>query len=233
MRRSSGRAAIDVEPAQHAYRPDRPQLPIRRFPAGSRAPRFVARWRIRRRAAARVQRNRLSRRAPRPRRRPQRMDLRGLRPHRSQRRPARADRARDAPRRAFDDTGKEQHFARTVVRFGYRWVAPTAEETEATATAASSSPVWPNAIRRCTSSPCCAWAKPRRTRSSPTVSTARADCRSVDPGSAAPLSASSARQSDLPRRVRIRGAPPGRHRTAHGVPSAHPPPRLQTQVPSA
>ncbi len=40
-----------------------------------------------------------------------------------------------AMRRAFDDTGKEQHFVRTVVRFGYHWVAPTAEEAEATAAA--------------------------------------------------------------------------------------------------
>jgi len=30
-----------------------------------------------------------------------------------------------AMRRAFDDTGKEQHYVRTVVRFGYHWVAPT------------------------------------------------------------------------------------------------------------
>jgi DNA-binding winged helix-turn-helix (wHTH) protein/tetratricopeptide (TPR) repeat protein len=30
-----------------------------------------------------------------------------------------------AARRAFDDTGREQHFIRTVVRFGYHWVAAT------------------------------------------------------------------------------------------------------------
>ncbi|MGN6519792.1 MAG: winged helix-turn-helix domain-containing protein [Dokdonella sp.] len=30
-----------------------------------------------------------------------------------------------AMRRTFDDTGKEQHYVRTVVRFGYHWVAPT------------------------------------------------------------------------------------------------------------
>ncbi|WP_395682779.1 winged helix-turn-helix domain-containing protein [Dokdonella sp.] len=32
-----------------------------------------------------------------------------------------------AMRRAFDDTGKEQNYIRTVVRFGYHWVAPTRE----------------------------------------------------------------------------------------------------------
>lgn len=30
-----------------------------------------------------------------------------------------------AARRAFDDTGREQHFIRTVVRLGYHWVAAT------------------------------------------------------------------------------------------------------------
>jgi DNA-binding winged helix-turn-helix (wHTH) protein len=30
-------------------------------------------------------------------------------------------------RRALDDTGKEQHFIRTVVRFGYHWIAPVRE----------------------------------------------------------------------------------------------------------
>lgn len=30
-------------------------------------------------------------------------------------------------RRAFDDTGKEQHVIRTVIRFGYQWLAPLAE----------------------------------------------------------------------------------------------------------
>ncbi len=33
-----------------------------------------------------------------------------------------------AARRAFDDTGKDQHFIRTVVRFGYHWVAATDAE---------------------------------------------------------------------------------------------------------
>jgi len=42
-----------------------------------------------------------------------------------------------AMRRAFDDTGKEQHFVRTVVRFGYHWVAPTSGETEAPVPATS------------------------------------------------------------------------------------------------
>ena len=44
-----------------------------------------------------------------------------------------------AMRRAFDDTGKEQHYVRTVVRFGYHWVAPTRvgedDASAATATA--------------------------------------------------------------------------------------------------
>lgn len=35
-----------------------------------------------------------------------------------------------AMRRAFDDTGKEQHYVRTVVRFGYHWVAPTLEDDD-------------------------------------------------------------------------------------------------------
>jgi DNA-binding winged helix-turn-helix (wHTH) protein/tetratricopeptide (TPR) repeat protein len=35
-----------------------------------------------------------------------------------------------AMRRAFDDTGKEQHYIRTVVRFGYHWVAPTVATDE-------------------------------------------------------------------------------------------------------
>lgn len=35
-----------------------------------------------------------------------------------------------AMRRAFDDTGKEQHYVRTVVRFGYHWVAPTVATDE-------------------------------------------------------------------------------------------------------
>ena len=35
-----------------------------------------------------------------------------------------------AMRRAFDDTGKEQNYVRTVVRFGYHWVAPTHDVAE-------------------------------------------------------------------------------------------------------
>jgi DNA-binding winged helix-turn-helix (wHTH) protein/tetratricopeptide (TPR) repeat protein len=35
-----------------------------------------------------------------------------------------------AMRRAFDDTGKEQNYVRTVVRFGYHWVAPTRDVAE-------------------------------------------------------------------------------------------------------
>jgi len=35
-----------------------------------------------------------------------------------------------AMRRAFDDTGKEQNYVRTVVRFGYHWVAPTRVDEE-------------------------------------------------------------------------------------------------------
>lgn len=35
-----------------------------------------------------------------------------------------------AMRRAFDDTGKEQNYVRTVVRFGYHWVAPTHDVVE-------------------------------------------------------------------------------------------------------
>jgi DNA-binding winged helix-turn-helix (wHTH) protein/tetratricopeptide (TPR) repeat protein len=38
-----------------------------------------------------------------------------------------------AARRALEDTGKEQHFIRTVIRFGYHWIA-AAEAIEATAT---------------------------------------------------------------------------------------------------
>lgn len=34
-------------------------------------------------------------------------------------------------RRALDDTGNEQRTVRTVLRFGYRWVAPTREESDA------------------------------------------------------------------------------------------------------
>lgn len=45
-----------------------------------------------------------------------------------------------AMRRAFDDTGKEQHYVRTVVRFGYHWVAPTIEEADVGATAHVESP---------------------------------------------------------------------------------------------
>lgn len=42
-----------------------------------------------------------------------------------------------AMRRAFDDTGKEQNYVRTVVRFGYHWVAPTLVEDDPVVTAAT------------------------------------------------------------------------------------------------
>jgi DNA-binding winged helix-turn-helix (wHTH) protein/tetratricopeptide (TPR) repeat protein len=40
-----------------------------------------------------------------------------------------------AMRRAFEDTGKEQNYVRTVVRFGYHWVASTSVDDEAVAPA--------------------------------------------------------------------------------------------------
>src|SRR5690348_7717570 len=42
-----------------------------------------------------------------------------------------------AMRRTFDDTGKEQHYVRTVVRFGYHWVAPTVAVDEEPASVAA------------------------------------------------------------------------------------------------
>ncbi|MEO5559490.1 MAG: transcriptional regulator [Dokdonella sp.] len=45
-----------------------------------------------------------------------------------------------AMRRAFDDTGKEQSHVRTVVRFGYHWVAPTSVVDEAPAAPAIAAP---------------------------------------------------------------------------------------------
>lgn len=198
MRRSSGRAAIDVEPAQHAYRPDRPQLPIRRFPAGSRAPRIVARWR---------------------------MDRRGLRPHRSQRRPARADRARDAPRlrrhrqgtalrlsldRADGRGNRSNRDGRIIVPGMAERAPPLHELTVLRLGETMQDKVFVNDFDGAHGLPL---RRPRIGR--------------------APLCFQRGR-SDLSRRIRIRirGAPPGRHRAAHGVPSAHPPPRLQTQVPT-
>ncbi|HEU4663648.1 MAG TPA: winged helix-turn-helix domain-containing protein [Dokdonella sp.] len=58
-----------------------------------------------------------------------------------------------AMRRTFDDTGKEQHFVRTVVRFGYHWVAPTVAVDEEAPAAAVVPPPLPEADTAVASAP--------------------------------------------------------------------------------
>ncbi|HJU40395.1 MAG TPA: winged helix-turn-helix domain-containing protein, partial [Tahibacter sp.] len=46
-------------------------------------------------------------------------------------------------RRAIEDTGKEQHAIRTIVRYGYHWVAPVEVETVGEASPPDAPPVAP------------------------------------------------------------------------------------------
>jgi DNA-binding winged helix-turn-helix (wHTH) protein/tetratricopeptide (TPR) repeat protein len=60
-----------------------------------------------------------------------------------------------AMRRAFDDTGKEQNYVRTVVRFGYHWVAAThvVDEEAATPTSAVSTAIVEAAVAAAADTP--------------------------------------------------------------------------------